>query len=80
MIIRGQEMSEAPSPYPDATSQDFAGAFLPGKDGFDREKLLRAADAARLEMEALAAEIRDLGLSGISCAGGRLNITPPWPG
>ncbi len=56
-------MSEAPGRYPDATSQDFAGAFLPRKDGLDREKLLRAADSARLEMEALAAEIRDLVLA-----------------
>lgn len=47
----------------DATSQDFSVAFVPGDDGLDREKLLRAADAARLEMEVLAAKIRDLVLA-----------------
>jgi hypothetical protein len=56
-------MSGAVDSDPDATSQDFSVAFIPGDDGLDREKLLRAADAARLEMEVLAAEISDLVLA-----------------
>ena len=56
-------MSGVPSLDPEAIFQDFAGAFMPGEDGLDREKLMRAADAARLEMEKLAAEIRDLVLA-----------------
>ncbi len=56
-------MRGVPSPDPGGTFQDFASALIPGEDGFDREKLLRIADAARLEMEELAAEIRNLVLA-----------------
>jgi hypothetical protein len=42
------------SPILEATSPDFADAFAPGEEGLDRERLLRTADAARLEMEELA--------------------------
>ena len=41
--------------------------------GKSSEKLTR--EIAQLELA-----LEELGLSGISCVGGRLNITPPWPG
>jgi len=56
-------MSGEPSSDPEAISQDFAGAFISGEGGLDRAKLIRVADATRLEMEQLAAEIRDLVLA-----------------
>jgi transposase-like protein len=39
---------------------------------------LRQASEIRRKASAYFA-MAELGLSGISCVGGRMNITPPWP-
>ncbi|MDX2101797.1 MAG: hypothetical protein SF002_04575 [Alphaproteobacteria bacterium] len=56
-------MSEVQSEDPETATQCSAGASFPGEHGLDRETLLRVADTARLEMEELGAEIRDLVLA-----------------
>jgi hypothetical protein len=51
----------------------------PPTDAFERGgRIAYVRGAGGLQLVPFGDDAR--GLSGISCAGGRLNITPPWPG